>query len=69
MPKLNIPPLKRVPDGATQTYRAKMYDDYKADLMRMNPGAFNHDGSVKTAWQKIKELFEPNAKLRGATDD
>jgi hypothetical protein len=56
MPKLNIPPLKRVPEGATQTQRVKMYEDYTADLIRMNPGQFNSDGSVKTAWQKFKEL-------------
>lgn len=56
MSKLNIPSLKRVPEGATKETRIQMFEDYKSELMRMNPGRFNNDGSIRTIWQAIKEL-------------
>lgn len=52
-----LPPMKRVPEGATQADRDRMYDEYEAEVKRMNPGFFNSDGSLKTLRQRVLELL------------
>lgn len=57
MPRAYIPPMKRVPEGATEQEREMMYKEYRELLVKMNPSYFNADGSLKTIWQQIKSLF------------
>jgi len=43
-----IPEMQKVPEGATQEDRQKMYDDYCAEMASLNPRHFNPDGSQKS---------------------
>lgn len=56
--QVTIPPLKNLTDGATMEDRHKMHKEYIDDLMRANPGRFNEDGTLKTTWQALKDLFK-----------
>ena len=58
MATVYIPKMKPVPDGASDEDRQRMFDEYKADLARLNPGLFNADGTQKTLWQRLKGLFK-----------
>jgi len=51
---LDIPP---VPENATKEDRQRMFDEYKTKMIKMNPGRFNADGSIKSFWQWLKEIF------------
>ena len=53
-----IPPHKPIPDGATKEERRKMYEEYKALLIRSNPHLMNPDGTFKSFWQSIKYSFK-----------
>lgn len=53
----NIPPMKEVPEGATQEQRDAMYQEYRAELQLRNPRHFNPDGSLKTDWWLIAALI------------
>jgi len=57
MARVYTPPLKPIPDGATKEDRQRMFDEHKADLIRLNPNHFNADGTQKTMWQWLKRLF------------
>lgn len=54
---LIIPEMKRVPEGASMATRRAMYDDYCAQLRRLNPHCYNADGSIKTWWQALIGLW------------
>lgn len=58
MARVIIPPMPPVPEGATQELRDQMREEYKAELMALNPGHFNPDGSLKSPWQMLKGLFK-----------
>ncbi len=57
MPRVYFPPRVPIPEGATEEDRRRMFNEYKAELVRLNPGHFNADGTQKTLWQAIKYLF------------
>jgi hypothetical protein len=57
MPRVILPEMTRVPEGASREVRDRMYEEYKAELMALNPGHFNSDGSLKGPWQMFKDLF------------
>ncbi len=57
MARVIIPEMKKIPDGATDADRLQMFNEHKAELVRLNPGHFNPDGTVKTVWQSIKGVF------------
>lgn len=45
---LRIPPMKKIPEGATLEDRERMYDEHIAELKRLNPKRYNADGSLKS---------------------
>ena len=55
--QVRIPPLKPIPEGATEQDRRNLFNEHVAELRRLNPGRFNPDGSVITLWQALKGLF------------
>lgn len=57
MAYLRIPDMKKIPDGATRGDRDRMHDEYCAELRRLNPSHFNSDGSFKSVWQWLIDLF------------
>ena len=57
MPKTILPPMRPIPEGATKEDRHRMFDEYKAELIKLNPSHFNADGSQKTVMQWLKGLF------------
>lgn len=57
MATVNLPKMRPVPEGATDEDRRRMYNEYKAELIKLNPNSFNDDGTVKTVWQRIFGLF------------
>lgn len=50
-------PIRPVPENATKEERLKAFEEYKKEMMMLNPQFFNSDGSVKTVWQTLKSLF------------
>jgi|APLak6261664116_1056043.scaffolds.fasta_scaffold52655_2 hypothetical protein len=50
---LYIPPLKPVPENATQEDRQKMYEEYCAELIKCNPRNFNNDGGIKSFFSRL----------------
>jgi hypothetical protein len=52
--------MKKIPAGATEEEIVKAYAEYRAEIVRMNPNAFNPDGSLKTFRQSFKSLFTGN---------
>lgn len=46
-----IPKMKEIPEGATKADRIRMYDEYMAELRRLNPKHYNADGSLKSTKQ------------------
>jgi len=57
MARIYLPPLELIPEGATTAERQKMFDEYKAKMIKMNPGRFNDDGTLKTAWELFMGLL------------
>ena len=51
MGKFIIPPKKPVPFDATKAERERMFEEYKAEVARLNPHLYNADGSAKTFCQ------------------
>jgi hypothetical protein len=49
-----VPELKPIPVDATPEYRQKLYDEYCAELIKLNPQYFNQDGSPKSIWSLIR---------------
>lgn len=49
-----IPKMKKIPEGATKEDRQRMFQEYRAELIKYNPSHFNPDGSVKSFWQLIR---------------
>lgn len=45
------PPFKPVPPGATEDDRRRMYEDYLAELRRLNPAFYRRDGKPRTIWE------------------
>lgn len=37
--------------------REALYQEWRAELIRLNPSYFNSDGSIKTFWQLFKDVF------------
>lgn len=58
MANLIIPKMKQIPEGATLEERGIMFEEYREELIRLNPQAFNRDGSVKSIWGSIKDFFK-----------
>ncbi|MCK4501019.1 hypothetical protein KAU11_11020 [Candidatus Babeliales bacterium] len=42
-----IPPLKPIPLDATDEERAAMYEEYKQELIDLNPNHLDSDGNTK----------------------
>lgn len=55
---MNIPPMIPVPEGASDSERLAMFEEYKSELIRINPGIYNEDGSVKTILQRMRAHFK-----------
>lgn len=69
LPFIYLPPIEKVPEGATMEQRTKMFEDYKKNMQAFNPAHFNEDGTMKSFWQwfcntKSKKLIENNKKLK-----
>ena len=54
-----IPKMKPIPKGATKEDRERMFEEYKAELISLNPGNFNPDGTTKSFFQWLWGLYKP----------
>jgi len=52
-----IPPMKKLLDDTTQAQRKELYKEYYRELLTLNPHLFNIDGSHKSIWQWLRDLF------------
>lgn len=57
MARVYIPNMRKIAEGATNEEREKMFEEYKKELIKLNPSKFNSDGSVKTLWQSFSSLM------------
>jgi hypothetical protein len=51
------PPMTRVPDGASDSVRRRMYLEYVSELVRFNPHCFLLPGVKKRWWHLWKNEF------------
>lgn len=42
MIKVIIPPLKKIPEGATREDRERMFDEHVSEVKRLNPKHYNN---------------------------
>jgi len=54
MPSLNIPPMRRYPEGADFETRSRMYWEYVNLLVDVNPSCFLPRGVKKRWWHLFK---------------
>jgi hypothetical protein len=59
--RLIIPEMKRYPPGADLATRTKMFEEYKAELARLNPGLVHTDGTPRSLWGCLAYLFRSKA--------
>ena len=56
MANVIFPKLKPVPQGSTKDDRKRMFDEYRAEMVMLNPSHFNTDGTYKSLWQWLKAI-------------
>lgn len=54
--------MSPVPKDATQKDRQRMFDEYKTEMIKMNPERFNADGTMKTIWH-LSKLWGKNIRI------
>jgi hypothetical protein len=60
-PSIKIPPMEPVPEDASKEERQAMYDEYCASVQRLNPRHFNANGTQKSTWDMIKDIFKKSS--------
>ncbi len=57
MARIVLPPMEIIQADTPPKVRQRMYDEYKAQLINLNPSYFNADGTRKGLLDRFKTWF------------